>query len=149
MIRPLSQSYVPHVTHNDILCHVRRTVENDVLVTPSEIFQRHFQREIDGVDRRGRGVEEARRCHWIFHRVLEWHKSRSVRRKAPRALCVSARLCRVWSMHRGVSMHISFVIIGYCMAICNNAVVFGNYHYARPIPNHRDGNYSLLLITRV
>lgn len=38
MIRPLSQSYIPHMAHNNILCHIRRTVEHDVFVTPSEKF---------------------------------------------------------------------------------------------------------------
>lgn len=35
MIRPFSQSDVPHVAHNDVLRHVRRAVENDVFVAPS------------------------------------------------------------------------------------------------------------------
>jgi len=38
MIRPLSQSYIPHVAHNNILRHIRRTVEHDVFIAPSKKF---------------------------------------------------------------------------------------------------------------
>lgn len=38
MIRPLSQSYIPHMTHNNILRHIRWTVEHDVFIAPSKKF---------------------------------------------------------------------------------------------------------------
>lgn len=42
MIRPFSQGYISHVTHNYILRHIRWTIENDVFVTPSATFQRYL-----------------------------------------------------------------------------------------------------------
>lgn len=120
MIRPLSQGYVSHVTHNDILRHVRGAIENDVFVTPPAMFQRYL-----------RGLVRPREKRFANFPSEEWHKSCAT--GSPQfARCVNAWLCRVWSMYRGVSALISFVIIGYCTAICNNAVVFGNY-CARPI----------------
>lgn len=129
MVRPFSQSDVPHVAHNDILRHVCRAVENDVFVAPPEIFRRHFRNRSSWTLIRKSKIATLR----IFH-FGGWVTQVSRRVGQPQlARYVNAWLCRVWSTHRGVSVLISFVIIGYCMAICNNAVVFGNYYSARPI----------------
>jgi hypothetical protein len=53
MVRSLSQGNVSHVAHDDILRHVGRTIENDVLVTPSESISVTFPR--DEPSRGGRG----------------------------------------------------------------------------------------------